>query len=87
MAFTQETIDFSKLSEKEIKAKLSELNIPLTTTEVLKIQKDMLKRPPSLAELILFSFIIAIGPHAAHPYSVNISGQQRTAKASIFCFF
>ena len=55
MAFTQEIIDFSQLSEKEIKTKLSELNIPLTATEVLKVQKNMLKRPPSLAELVLFS--------------------------------
>jgi len=39
VAFTQETIDFSQLSEKGIKAKLSELNIPLSTTEVLKIKK------------------------------------------------
>ena len=54
MVLTQETIDFSQLSEKEIKTKLSELNIPLTTTEVLKVQKEMLKRPPSLAELVLF---------------------------------
>ena len=55
MAFTKETIDLSKLNTQEIKAKLSNLNIPLTTSEALKIQNEMLKRPPSLAELILFS--------------------------------
>ena len=69
MAFTQETIDFSQLSEKGIKAKLSELNIPLTTSEVLKIQKDMLKRPPSLAELILFS--IQGSEHCSYKSSRN----------------
>ena len=69
MAFTQETIDFSQLSEKEIKAKLSELNIPLTTTEVLKVQKDMLKRPPSLAELVLFS--IQGSEHCSYKSSRN----------------
>ena len=55
MAFTKETIDFSKLSSQEIKTKLSNLNITLTTSEALKIQNKMLKRPPSLTELILFS--------------------------------
>ena len=55
MAFTKEIIDFSGLSDSEIKAKLVELNIPLTTEEVLKIQNDMLGRAPSLAELVLFS--------------------------------
>ena len=69
MAYTQETIDFSQLSEKGIKAKLSELNIPLTTSEVLKIQKDMLKRPPSLAELILFS--IQGSEHCSYKSSRN----------------
>ena len=69
MAFTQETIDFSQLSEKEIKSKLSELNIPLTATEVLKVQKDMLKRPPSLAELVLFS--IQGSEHCSYKSSRN----------------
>ena len=55
MAFTKETLDFSKLSNQEIKNKLSKLNIPLTIFETLKIQNEMLKRPPSLTELILFS--------------------------------
>ena len=36
MAFTQETIDFSQLSENKIKTKLSELNIPLTTETALR---------------------------------------------------
>jgi phosphoribosylformylglycinamidine synthase subunit PurL len=69
MAFTKEIIDFSKLSEKEIKLKLSELNIPLTTTEALKIQNEMLKRPPSLAELILFS--IQGSEHCSYKSSRN----------------
>ena len=55
MAFTKEIVDFSGLSDSEIKAKLVELNIPLTTEEALKIQNDMLGRAPSLAELVLFS--------------------------------
>ena len=55
MAFTKEIIDFTGLSDVDIKAKLVEFNIPLTTEEALKIQNDMLGRAPSLAELILFS--------------------------------
>ena len=55
MAFTLEIIDFDGLSDSAIKAKLSELNIPLTTNEARKIQNDMLGRAPYLTELILFS--------------------------------
>ena len=55
MAFTKEIINFSGLSDTDVKAKLNELNIPLTVEETLKIQNDMLGRAPSLAELILFS--------------------------------
>ncbi len=55
MAFTKEIIDFSKLTTKEVQKKLTELNIPLTVEEALKIQNEMLGRAPSLAELVLFS--------------------------------
>ena len=55
MAFTKEIIDFSNLSTKEVEQKLTELNIPLTVEETLKIQNEMLGRAPSLAELVLFS--------------------------------
>ena len=55
MAFTKEVFDFSELEPKHIRKQLSELNIPLTVEEVLKIQNEMLKRAPSLAELVLFS--------------------------------
>ena len=55
MAFTKETINFEGLSRKEIKTQLADLNIPLSPNEVIKIQKEMLGRAPSLSELILFS--------------------------------
>jgi len=55
MAFTSEIIDFSRLKSDAIQTKLSELNIPLTPEEALKIQNEMLGRAPSLAELVLFS--------------------------------
>ena len=55
MAFTQEIVDFTGLTDPKIRTKLEKLNIPLTAEETLKIQNDMLRRAPSLAELILFS--------------------------------
>jgi len=55
MAFTQEIVDFSGLDRVEIQAKLSDLNIPLSVEEALKVQNEMLCRAPSLAELVLFS--------------------------------
>ena len=55
MPFTKETIDFKGLSKREINTKLDELNIPLSPEEVIKIQTTMLGRPPSIAELVLFS--------------------------------
>jgi len=55
MSFTEEIVDLTGLNDDQIKTKLSELNIPLTPEEAKKIQHEMLKRPPSLAELVLFS--------------------------------
>ena len=55
MSFTEEIVDLTGLNDEQIKTKLSELNIPLTPEEAKKIQHEMLKRPPSLAELVLFS--------------------------------
>ena len=69
MPFTKEIIDFAGLSDVDIKAKLVELNIPLTTEEALKIQNDMLGRAPSLAELILFS--IQGSEHCSYKSSRN----------------
>ena len=55
MSFTKETIDFSVLNRDEIISKLKEFRLDLTVDEVLKIQNVILKRPPSLAECILWS--------------------------------
>ena len=55
MAFTKEIVDFTGLDHDSIQSKLSKLNIPLSTDEALMIQNEMLGRPPSLTELILFS--------------------------------
>ena len=69
MAFTKEIVDFAGLSDLNIKKKLAELKIPLTTEEALKIQNEMLGRPPSLAELILFS--IQGSEHCSYKSSRN----------------
>ena len=69
MNFTTETIDLSSLSYNEIKNKLSELNIALTPEEGEKIQNEMLGRPPSLAELVLFS--IQGSEHCSYKSSRN----------------
>lgn len=53
--FTSETIDFNALSQAEIISKLASYGIALKPTEVLKIQNDILQRPPSLTECILWS--------------------------------
>ena len=55
MSFTREVVDFKNLDTRGIKKKLLKLNIPLTPEEALKIQDEMLGRPPSIAELVFFS--------------------------------
>lgn len=55
MAFTKEIVDFSGLSDDQVRAKLLELNISITPGEAIKIQSEMLGRAPSIAELVLFS--------------------------------
>ena len=49
------TFDFSTLKNDKIAALLSEHSIALTVEETKKIQNEFLKRPPTLAELVLFS--------------------------------
>jgi len=48
-------IDFSSLSHKEITKLLQQYNLSLTVDEALTIQNTLLKRPPTLAELVLWS--------------------------------
>ena len=55
MKSASETIDFIALSPEDIKKKLRELCIALTPDEAIKIQKEILKRPPSIPECILWS--------------------------------
>ncbi len=69
MSFTNETIDLSGLNNNQIKSKLSELNIALTPEEGRKIQEEMLGRPASIAELVLFS--IQGSEHCSYKSSRN----------------
>ena len=69
MSFTKETIDLSGLNNTQIKKTLSDLNIALTPEEGKKIQDEMLGRPPSIAELVLFS--IQGSEHCSYKSSRN----------------
>lgn len=53
--FSSEMIDFAHLSESEIKTTLAKYRIALTVEEILKIQHDILKRPPTVTECVLWS--------------------------------
>lgn len=50
-----ETFDFSELSQDDVRAVLQKYNLVLTVDEALTIQNTILKRPPTLAELVLWS--------------------------------
>lgn len=50
-----ECIDFSNLSREEVGQLLDKYNLRLTVDEILTIQRDLLKRPVTLAECILWS--------------------------------
>ncbi len=50
-----EALDFTELSHDAIRALLAKYNLVLTVDEALTIQNTILKRPPTLAELVLWS--------------------------------
>jgi len=50
-----EVLDFSEISVDSIRAVLQKHNLVLTVDEALTIQNTILKRPPTLAELVLWS--------------------------------
>lgn len=51
----QDIFDFTQMSPESIRLLLKNYNLVLTVDEVLTIQTTILKRPPTLAELILWS--------------------------------
>src|SRR3990167_1651170 len=48
------TFDLSKLSDKEVAAILKQYQIGLTVDEAKRVQTDILKRSPTITELIAF---------------------------------
>ena len=69
MSFTKETVDLAGLSDDQIKQRLTDLNIAITPQEALKIQNEMLGRPPSISELVLLS--IQGSEHCSYKSSRN----------------
>lgn len=55
MLATHDVLDFSQQSRDDIAKTLQQYQIKLTVDEVLTIQQQLLKRPPTLAECILWS--------------------------------
>lgn len=53
--YTPETFDFVQMSPDVVQKTLSDYQIVLTPKEVLMLQQSILKRPPTLAECILWS--------------------------------
>ena len=51
----RETINFTEMPHDEIDKTLQEYRLVLTRDEILKIQNDILKRPPTLTECVLWS--------------------------------
>ncbi len=54
MLFEEQTFDFQQLTTQQAESTLRENNLTLTVEETLKLQ-DLLKRPPTLTECILWS--------------------------------
>ncbi len=55
MQQTPDTLDFAQLSRKDIARILDKYRLSLSVDEALTIQNDFLKRPPTMAECILWS--------------------------------
>ena len=55
MLQTDEHLDFQNRSHDQIQKILQDYNLALTPAEALKIQNEILRRPPTLAECVLWS--------------------------------
>ncbi len=69
MDFTKDVFDLSARSDAEIRSLFQQHQIGLTTAEGRYLQESILARPPSLAELILFS--IEGSEHCSYKSSRN----------------
>lgn len=55
MSFYEPTFDFASMTKEQLSAVLRKNNIALSIEEALTIQQQMLKRPPTLTECLLWS--------------------------------
>src|SRR5580700_986959 len=69
LAHEKEVFDFAHLSQPEIASVLKKYNIALSVDEALTIQNTILKRPPTLAECVLWS--IQGSEHCSYKSSRN----------------
>lgn len=69
MQQTPDTLDFSRLSRDAIEQLLQQYRLSLTVDEALTIQNDLLKRPPTIAECVLWS--IQGSEHCSYKSSRN----------------
>jgi phosphoribosylformylglycinamidine synthase len=69
MQTTTEVIDFNSLSRDDAATRLRQFQINLSVDEALTIQNNLLKRPPTLAECILWS--IQGSEHCSYKSSRN----------------
>lgn len=73
MQQTPDVIDFSQLSKEATAEVLQKHHLSLTVDEALTIQNDLLKRPPTLAECVLWS--IQGSEHCSYKSSRKHLGQ------------
>ena len=79
--FTKDTIDFNSLDEQGLKDKLKEYKLALTPEEALKVQNEILKRPPSVTECILWS--IQGSEHSSYKSSRQFLKQLHTTGPNV----
>jgi phosphoribosylformylglycinamidine synthase len=70
MQLTTEVIDFNGCSDKEVNDTLAKYAISLSPSEIQHIQNDILKRPPTLTECLLWS--IEGSEHCSYKSSKNL---------------
>ena len=55
MSSKDEHLDFNNKTNDQIQQLLKDYNLALTPAEALKIQNEILDRPPTIAECVLWS--------------------------------
>lgn len=76
MQLSSEMIDFNAMSQDEVTQTLDKLGISLSPSEINHIQNDILKRPPTLTECLLWS--IEGSEHCSYKSSKHLLKQLPT---------